>query len=51
MPVSTDYVVKYCVVGDKSCSVCDKCEECKKEIISLIKIDEMFKSVLLISRR
>ena len=42
MPVSTDAVARGCVVDVSGCTLIDKCSECKKEIVKLIELDDMF---------
>jgi len=41
MPV-TDAVARGCIADTKGCTLINKCEECKKEIIKLIELDDMF---------
>jgi hypothetical protein len=41
MPV-TDAVARGCIVDMSGCTLINKCEECKKEIIKLIELDDMF---------
>ena len=38
----TDYVARACVVDLSGCTVIQKCDECKKEIVKLVEIDDMF---------
>ena len=38
----TDYVARACVVDLSGCTVIQKCDECKKEIVKLVEMDEMF---------
>lgn len=42
MPLETDAVARRCIVNVDGCTLTNKCEECKKEIIKLIEIDDMF---------
>lgn len=42
MPVTTDAVARGCVVDVSGCTLIDKCSECKKEIVKLIELDDMF---------
>jgi hypothetical protein len=42
MPAPTDAVARGCIVETKGCTLLNKCEECKKEIVKLIEADEMF---------
>lgn len=45
MPLKTDFVMRGCVISTAGCNLSNKCEECKKEIETLIKIDSMFLDV------
>jgi hypothetical protein len=38
----TDYVARACVADISGCTVIQKCDECKKEIVKLVELDEMF---------
>jgi len=42
MPLTTDAVARRCIVNAEGCTLVNKCDECKKEIKSLIEIDEMY---------
>ncbi len=42
MPLPSDFVSRGCVSSNEGCTLINKCDECKKEILSLIRVDEMY---------
>lgn len=42
MPLTTDAVARGCIAGTEGCNVIHKCDDCKKEMASLVMIDEMY---------